>query len=224
MSKKISVLGVSVDNYSVEEAMVLIDEYLKNDYMNTIGYVTEEMLIVADENPEVKVKIENLDMTVIGKSEILDVAGITDPQRIQETEEDLFIKEFIRHAAEKEESVYILSENLQIVEEIEHYFERHQVNLEVVGSCVIESGMGDDDRVINEINSYAPDIIMAFMESPFQEEFVFSNKGKLCSKVWLGMGMNLGIIKKKNWLVSKVGKELFRRKVAKFNSRCESDS
>ena len=45
MDKKINVLGVELDNYGADEALEIVQEYMQNDRLNTIGIVTMQMLM-----------------------------------------------------------------------------------------------------------------------------------------------------------------------------------
>lgn len=76
MEKKINVLGVELDNYQVDEAMEMVGEYMQNDLLNTIGIVTMQMLLLADEDEQWKTYLKDLDMSIIGETEILTAAGI----------------------------------------------------------------------------------------------------------------------------------------------------
>ena len=55
MNKKINVLGVELDNYTVDEALEIVHEYMQNDRLNTIGIVTMQMLMLAGEDEQWKI-------------------------------------------------------------------------------------------------------------------------------------------------------------------------
>ena len=48
MLKKIDILGIEVDNYTVREAMMQVENYLDNTVMNTIETIDMKMLELAD--------------------------------------------------------------------------------------------------------------------------------------------------------------------------------
>lgn len=80
MNAELEILGVKLKHYRVDAAMEIAEEYLSNDKLNTIGIVTMQMLMQASKEPTWKQYIEDLDLTVIGETEVLEAAGI-DPRR-----------------------------------------------------------------------------------------------------------------------------------------------
>ena len=76
MNAELEILGVKLKHYRVDAAMEIAEEYLSNDKLNTIGIVTMQMLMQASKEPTWKQYIEDLDLTVIGETEVLEAAGI----------------------------------------------------------------------------------------------------------------------------------------------------
>ena len=76
MNAELEILGVKLKHYHVDAAMEIVEEYLSNDKLNTIGIVTMQMLMQASKEPTWKQYIEDLDLTVIGETEVLEAAGI----------------------------------------------------------------------------------------------------------------------------------------------------
>lgn len=71
MLKKIDILGIEVDNYTVREAMMQVENYLDNTVMNTIETIDMKMLELAGRDETVRACMEQLDLAVIGEKEIL---------------------------------------------------------------------------------------------------------------------------------------------------------
>ena len=95
MNAELEILGVKLKHYRVDAAMEIAEEYLSNDKLNTIGIVTMQMLMQASKEPTWKQYIEDLDLTVIGETEVLEAAGI-DPETpsYEEVETNEFIARF----------------------------------------------------------------------------------------------------------------------------------
>ena len=95
MNAELEILGVKLKHYRVDAAMEIAEEYLTNDKLNTIGIVTMQMLMQASNDPTWKQAIEDLDLTVIGETEVLEAAGI-DPEMpsYEEVETNEFIARF----------------------------------------------------------------------------------------------------------------------------------
>lgn len=83
---------MELDNYQVDEAMEMVGEYMQNDLLNTIGIVTMQMLLLADEDEQWKTYLKDLDMSIIGETEILTAAGIEEDGTLyEEVEANEFI-------------------------------------------------------------------------------------------------------------------------------------
>lgn len=81
MNAELEILGVKLKHYRVDAAMEIAEEYLSNDKLNTIGIVTMQMLMQASKEPTWKQYIEDLDLTVIGETEVLEAAESTRRRR-----------------------------------------------------------------------------------------------------------------------------------------------
>ena len=92
LKAEIEILGVAVELKRVDAAMSQVEEYLKNDKLNTIGVVTMQMLMQANKDERWKKYISDFDMTVICETEVLDAAGVEPEEPVyEEVETNEFI-------------------------------------------------------------------------------------------------------------------------------------
>lgn len=188
MLKKIDILGIQIDNYTVREAMLQVEVYLNNTVMNTIETINMKMLDLAGEEPCIKECIEMLDLAVIGEKDILLAAGAASSQRIKETVDHEFFKEFMKRVIRNHKSAFLLGETTEELDILETYLSEEYEKLRLEGRCALEEKSGDLESVVNEINSISPDVIFSILPSPHQEKFLLENKGKLDARVWYGLG------------------------------------
>lgn len=188
MIKKIEILGIQIDNYTVREAMLQIETYLSNTVMNTIEAISMEMLVLAQEDETLRECIENLDLAIVNEKEILQAAGVNSPQRIRETVEKQFFTEFMKRIIRNGRTVYLFGETRQQMEKLEQFLSENYEKVKILGSAVMEECVGDFDGVVNEINIASPDIIFSILPTPEQEYFLMENRGKMNAKIWYGLG------------------------------------
>ena len=74
MSKKISVLDISIDNFTAKEAMQEALAYMESDLVSVIELVTIESLMELGTEAELKEEIENFDLILAGNKTILEAA------------------------------------------------------------------------------------------------------------------------------------------------------
>ena len=110
MIKKIDIMGIGLDNYTVRESMRQVENYLSNDVLNTIENISMQMLIASETDPVVHNVISELDLSVIGEKEILKAADADSMQRVQETEQNDFSYEFYRRIERNKRSIFVLGQ------------------------------------------------------------------------------------------------------------------
>lgn len=191
--KKIQILGLEVDNYSVRESILRAEGYLNGSSIKTIETVTMKMLTDVENHEVVGQALAEMDLTVIGEKEILDAANIATPQRIKETTENEFFHEFLKRVARNRKKVYLLGEKTDALDTLEEYLAEHYSRIEVVGSAALEECQGDFENIINEINGETADVVLSILPTPGQEEFLMEYKNKMGAKVWYGMGNHMAL-------------------------------
>ena len=133
MGKKIEILGMSLDNDTVQEAMLQIESCWDKSTISTVETISMDTLMKAHEDELLKSCIENLDLAIICDKEILKAAGVTSRQRLQETVGDEFFKEFMKYAVENGKTVYLLGETSEQVELLQEYVNEAYEELNVTG-------------------------------------------------------------------------------------------
>ena len=223
--KKIQVLGVELEDYTVREAMRKIDEYWRNGRMNTIGFVTTKGIMEANELPQVKEWMQSLDMTVPMDADILHAAGIDSAGRCREVEENVFIKEFLRRTVRYRKSVFLLTETTEQMGVLTGELMEYQEHLKIVGTYVLEELKADEGYIVNEINIASPDILISQLATPHREEFYEHSRMKLNTVIWLILKEGVHFGKKKRCLRSilyeYITKKVFRIRVEKEKKETE---
>lgn len=227
--KKIDLLGITLHDFSLWEALRQTDIYLKNGAMNTIVCVTTKMLMMAGEEEVQRQWLEDADMTVFCEVDILRAAGTTGRSRIREIENNSFIREFIKKMARERRRLYLVAdteENMQVMEE---HLRKIRNNLRIEGRCVCSDCEEElaCDTLVNEINDVAPDVILSELSYPAQEKFLYENRSRINGSIWLGLcrenrkyDENPGKWERLGW---KIRRRLFQRKVNKYNDKVSGD-
>ena len=187
MVKKLEILGVKLDNYTVREAMLKIEVCWNNTIMSTVETISMDTLVKAQSDELVKNCIESLDLAIICDKEILKAAGLVSSQRMKETVESEFLKEFLRRVVRNRRTVYLLSETDEQLGLLQEFLNEKYERIKVAGMYALSACNGDYDAVINEINIATPDAILSVIPTPEQEYFL---KEQLNAKIWYGLGQD----------------------------------
>jgi len=199
MIKQIQLLGMTFPNYSLRDELQLAQEALHSERLCMFLTMSMQSLMKVNSSgsEEEKTFVEQADLIVVEDPEILSVAGITSNQRIREASDHLFFTELMKRLQRGQQQIYLVAGRNAALDKIKEILEDQYEKLRIVGQYSIEEYPDDLDRMINEINSAAPDVILSVMPTPQQEEFLMKNRSKLLAKLWYGLGENYGLLMEK---------------------------
>lgn len=187
MQNKIDILGIEIDNFTVRESMLRVEEFLNGTGVKTIGTVTMGQLELAGNDEEVKACIRQFDLAVVGEKEILAAAGIRSGQRISEIVDHTFFREFAKRILRNKKTVFLLTDTEEELQRVHDKLKQHYERMQIAGSCSLESMGKDSEGIVNEINSASVDLVFSFLPTPQQEYFLNENRNKLDIRIWYGM-------------------------------------
>ncbi|MBO4902851.1 MAG: WecB/TagA/CpsF family glycosyltransferase [Lachnospiraceae bacterium] len=220
--KKMLVLGTELKDYSVRESMRMVDAFLQDAKVNTVSFLTMDVLMNAAEDEDLRTYLSSMDLCVPVSVEILQAAGIGGRGRLAEVEEGRFYTELMKKLSEERRSAFLLTQKESSVEEITQDLKEIAPGLTITGSYAYENLTGDQDVIVNEINSTFSDVVLSALPTPLQEQFAYENKTKLNARMWVSV--REGCIRQdqkkpsalerlRQW----IQKKLFRRTVLRFS-------
>ena len=219
--KQMHVLGMELKDYSLKEAMRMVDTFLKEGKVNTVSFLSPEILMNAGEDEEMRNYLSSVDLTVPVSTEILKASGIGSRARLAEVEDGRFYKELMQKISNEKRTAFVLTEKEETIEPFLTYLRETAPGLKVVGWYAFENLTGDPDQIVNEINSTFPDIVLSRLPSPKQEQFAYEHIAKLNAKLWVAIREDFTTpYKKKTTGFERLRQgflaKLFRRKVSQF--------
>ena len=188
MIKKIDIMGIQLDNYTVREAIRHVETYLSDNVLNTIESISMQMLLEAEQDEAVKEVIDSLDLSIIGEKEILRAADVATMQSVKETAGSDFAVEFFKRIERNKKSLFILGDTDSRIEHAREDLMREFPKLEIVGEYAVENCVGNLEAVINDMNVMTPDVIMSILPTPMQEHFFLEHRDKMNANIWYGVG------------------------------------
>ena len=188
MIKKIDIMGILLDDYTVREALHQIESFSDDNVLRSIESISMQMLMEAEQDEELRNAISSLDLAIVGQKEILEVAGVGTMQRIKETEENDFFYEFLKRLERNHKRLFLLGETEEKNNRIKEKLIEQYPQLSIVGEYALENCIGDQAAVINEMNAATPDLVLSALPSPTQEHFFWKHKDKINARIWYGVG------------------------------------
>lgn len=225
MVKKIRMLGMEMDNFTLREEIVQSESFYHKQELNIIRTVSIDMLSLAADSPIVRGGIRQADLIVVGDSEILTEAGIYSAQRIREASEHGFMRAFLKDRIREQSSFFLVAQDQQELERLMEFLKKKYENMILVGTCFLEACSRDYDMMINEINAAAPDIILSVLTSPQEDALLMEEKSKIRARIWYSMsGYEKTGTKKQSflcWFQQLIHKGRFKNAVHNYEERNE---
>lgn len=223
MSDKVEVFGIQIDHMNVETAMQCVADFLRTDSLKTVGIITMNALLTCAEDPVQREYLEQLDLGVIGETEVLEAAGITSGQIYEETEGNEFLARFFWKLITSNYTFFLLGECEAELQALEIYVQETYPDIKVKGKASELSGdERSTDWLVNEINGSGADVIISGLKGSAQAAFLLENKKIINGKIWLSLGEHTHIQNeagiKNTWFGTLLKKNSFKRLAAKFRN------
>ena len=223
MIKEITVAGIKLNSYTALENLTQIGRRLDNNVFTTVQEIYMRTLLLAKEDAVVKETIEALDVTVIAENGVWDAAGANSNLRRREIEKREFFFQLLRILERNKYSVFVLGEQGEEVASTCEYIAEEFPRLELLGSKAFEECSGANEGIINDINMFAPDVIISILPSPLQEHFLTEHKQMMSARLWYGVGSGR-IVSQKHSLKHAILKQLRKYKLMNYVKAEEQDS
>lgn len=224
------ILGITVSLRSLRESLNY-SEYLSGKVpLSTIQYITTRMLIKASQQSEFKQLLENTDMLICAEPDILKAAGINSGARQYEIENNLFFKELCRPIHRNGDGFYLISETpdkLQVLSEMfdDYLGENCKIVTRILDDMKDKDGLINHAVLANEINDFAPRIIISNLSFPYQLQLMNDLKSFLNARIWLGLPSEMTFYKKSKFSLPaflRIGQKYFKKKVNQYDNNLKN--
>lgn len=218
--KVIDVLGMQITDYSLKEAIKLALKYVSNGAMNTIFYVSSQVLLDAGEDSRQREWLQSMDLILYGEPTVLDVLGERSRERKNEIKQDEFLREFVKKIARGKQSVYLILDSEEKADALEKYLTELHGSVQIIGRYIWEENVSKAEDLVNELNDISPDVIISKLPNMVQQRLICENRRMINASVWIALLYERMIKKKKVTFGSRLDwmfyKRLFKSKVTKY--------
>lgn len=225
MVKKIRLIGMEMDNFTLQEEMTQSETFYDRQELNIIRTVSIKVLSQAAESQAVRDGIRQADLLVVGDREILTEAGIYSSRRLREASEHGFMREFLSRMIYRQSSFFLTAQNQEELDDFREFISAEYENMKIVGEYVLDVCEGDHDIIVNEINAAAPDVVLSILPSPEEDAFLLQEKEKIRARVWYSLTTEYRNMKKKPsfifWFQQLIHKGRFKNAVHHYEDRYE---
>ena len=119
MIEKMNIFDVEIPILTAKEAMIRAMQYLESESVDTIELVSMDMLMKERENAQWKEQINALTMLLPENTEILKAAEIENEKLFRETEENVFLKMFMKYMQKNHKKIFLLADSEENLGKVE---------------------------------------------------------------------------------------------------------
>lgn len=163
MIEKMNIFDVEIPILTAKEAMIRAMQYLESESVDTIELVSMDMLMKERENAQWKEQINALTMLLPENTEILKAAEIENEKLFRETEENVFLKMFMKYMQKNHKKIFLLADSEENLGKVEAVLSRHNRGIRVTGQMVISENEEQIQDAINAINGTETDCILSVL-------------------------------------------------------------
>ncbi|SDD42345.1 WecB/TagA/CpsF family glycosyltransferase [Sporomusa acidovorans] len=188
MSKKATVLNVTIDTVTMSEAVAILEQYIREKTPHLVATANAEMVMLAQKDLELACILEQCDLVVPDGAGVVWAAryqGYTILERVAGYD---LTQNILSEAASKGYRVFMFGSQPEIINKAKAAaLERYP------GLCICGTRHGffsseDESDIINTITAAKPDILLAALGVPKQEKWLARNLTKLNVPVCMGVG------------------------------------
>ena len=190
---KYDILGVKVDNATMDEAVNAVSQYLGSKDSHIVVTPNAEILLMCENDPQLR--------DAIGKASFVcaDGVGVLEAAKILKTP----LKEkvagcdlgynLLKIAAKNGNSVFLFGAKPGVAECAAKNLCEKIPGLIVCGTRDGYFTPEQDDEIVKQINDSGADVLWVCLGAPKQEKWMAENKDKLNVSVMLGLGGSLDV-------------------------------
>ena len=192
--QNVRILGITLQDRSLEEALNTSKRYLSNGALDVVAYVNHDVLMFAERNDSVRAFLEGTAMTLWEDKKILKLIGEVQPRRLAEIESRAYIRGLLAMLAKEGRTVALAGENASELGVLRDELLAIEPKLEIVHETLIESApAGIPEADINSINEHSPAVVIARMDYGTQQEWLSRAGGMINAGIWLALPANMVI-------------------------------
>ncbi|MEO8065685.1 MAG: WecB/TagA/CpsF family glycosyltransferase [Candidatus Doudnabacteria bacterium] len=182
---KINVAGVNIDNVTKDEAISLIDNFVRSGYSHYVVTPYSEMIVFAQSDKKYKDALNNADLSLADGAGIVWAAKFLGSEIKERITGRKFVYEIAKLASENNYSLALVGGSDNVAAQSAYELKKLYPNIKIKLAL---SGRPFDASVLREINEANSDILLIAYSPPRQELWLSDNAKKLNSKVAIGLG------------------------------------
>ena len=191
--QKLNVLGVKIDDVTVETATDRIFEMLKEPQPHAVFTPNSEIVYAAYKDEDFCDILNSADMLTPDGIGIVYASKILKKPLSERAGGYDIACRVIERIAESGERLYLFGGKPGVAEKAVENLQREYPFINIVGTRNGYFSKDEEDGIIDGINAERPDILFVCLGAPMQEKWIFKNRERLSCRVMMGIGGSLDV-------------------------------
>lgn len=216
MRKLINILGVNIDEVTMNDAHNRVIEFLNNEEKASIVFTpNSEMIMYAYKQQEFANILNAADLSVPDGIGVVYASRILRKPLNERVAGFDLSKTILKELPKTGHSVFLFGGLPGIAEQAKQKLESEYPGIKIAGTQHGYFDISEEEEIIRRINASQADILFVCLGFPKQERWIYENKDKLKVKVCMGIGGSLdvfaGKVKRAPYFYRKLGIEWLYR-------------
>ena len=191
--QKLNVLGVKIDNVTINSATERILEMAKSDRNHAVFTPNSEIVYAAYKDSEFCSLLNSADMLTPDGIGIVYASKILKRPLTERAGGYDIACTLIERIADSGERLYLFGGKPQVAEKAAENLRAKYPFINIVGTRNGYFSPEEEDSIIADINDSGADILFVCLGSPMQEKWIFKNRERLSCRVMMGIGGSLDV-------------------------------
>ena len=185
---KVDILGVKIDDYTMDEAVKKVIHYVNSDKKYKIYTPNPEFVMAANEDKDFKDILNEGDLVIPDGIGIVIASKIMKKTIRERVAGYDLVQNVFSEIKNTDKTVYLFGAAKGVAEQAVDKMKQCHKGLNIVG---YHDGYFDEEEekiIIDDINTLRPDILLVGLGAPKQEKWIVRNIDKLNVKIAIGVG------------------------------------
>lgn len=194
MRNTIDIMGIPIDNVTMEQALKKLESFLSEDGVHMIFTPNSEIMMAARRDPELAQILSQAHMLVADGAGVVlasKILGTPLPEKVSGFD---LVKNSFPMASRKNIRYFLLGSKLGTAETAGNNIVRDYPGVEIAGCHHGYFKPEEEDEIIDTINRSRADILLVALGAPKQEKWIYRNRNRLNVKVCIGVGGTLDVL------------------------------
>ena len=190
MRNTVNILGVNIDNLTMDQALDNIREFLQQDKTSSVYTPNSEIIMEARSNSELKEILNTGDLVTADGAGVVLASKILSTKLIQKVSGFDLVKECLLHL---DESYYLLGGIPGVAEKAINNISKDYPGAVISGYMHGYFKDEDEESIIKDINTSGASIVIVCLGAPKQEKWINKNAQRINAKVCMGVGGSIDV-------------------------------